>query len=76
MFSREALAKGYKEEFLTATGVSIKRNDGSLIDKFYGYVEFFCCWHIVGYYEFYLALSVGVGVYNCLGSMFQSISLK
>ena len=34
VFSREALAKGYKEEFLTATGVSIKRHDGSLIDKF------------------------------------------
>lgn len=30
-----ALAKGYKEEFLTATGVCIKRNDGILIDKFY-----------------------------------------
>lgn len=30
-----ALAKGYKEEFLTATGVCIKRNDGGLIDKFY-----------------------------------------
>ena len=30
-----ALAKGYKEGFLTATGVCIKRNDGSLIDKFY-----------------------------------------
>ena len=30
-----ALAKGYNEEFLTATGVCIKRNDGSLIDKFY-----------------------------------------
>lgn len=30
-----ALAKGYKEEFLTATGVCIRRNDGSLIDKFY-----------------------------------------
>lgn len=30
-----ALAKGYKEEFLTAAGVCIKRNDGSLIDKFY-----------------------------------------
>lgn len=39
-FSREALAKGYKEEFLTATGVSIKRNDGSLIDKFYDRVMF------------------------------------
>ena len=31
----EALSKGYKEEFLTATGVCIKRNDGSLKDKFY-----------------------------------------
>lgn len=33
--AEDALAKGYKEEFLTATGVCIKRNDGSLIDKFY-----------------------------------------
>lgn len=33
--AKAALAKGYKEEFLTATGVCIKRNDGSLIDKFY-----------------------------------------
>ena len=40
VFSREALANGYKEEFLTATGVSIKRNDGSLIDKFYDRVMF------------------------------------
>ena len=40
VFSREALVKGYKEEFLTATGVSIKRNDGSLIDKFYDRVMF------------------------------------
>ena len=40
VFSREALAEGYKEEFLTATGVSIKRNDGSLIDKFYDRVMF------------------------------------
>ena len=40
VFSCEALAKGYKEEFLTATGVSIKRNDGSLIDKFYDRVMF------------------------------------
>ena len=40
VFSREALAKGYKEEFLTATGVSIKRNDGSLIDKFYDRMMF------------------------------------
>lgn len=38
--SHEALSKGYKEEFLTASGVSIKRNDGSLIDKFYDRVMF------------------------------------
>lgn len=36
----EALSKGYKEEFLTATGVCIKRNDGSLKDKFYDRVMF------------------------------------
>lgn len=36
----DALSKGYKEEFLTAVGVCIKRNDGSLIDKFYDRVMF------------------------------------
>lgn len=36
----EALAKGYKEEFLTKTGVCIKRHDGSLCDKFYDRVIF------------------------------------
>lgn len=36
----EALAKGYKEEFLTTTGVCIKRHDGSLCDKFYDRVVF------------------------------------
>lgn len=38
--SIEALAKGYKEEFLTTTGVCIKRHDGSLCDKFYDRVIF------------------------------------
>ena len=38
--SSEALSRGYKEEFLTAAGVSIKRNDGSLKDKFYDRVIF------------------------------------
>lgn len=38
--STEALAKGYKEEFLTTTGVCIKRHDGSLCDKFYDRVIF------------------------------------
>lgn len=36
----EALARGYKEEFLTTTGVCIKRHDGSLCDKFYDRVIF------------------------------------
>ncbi|MGM9737306.1 MAG: DNA primase [Candidatus Cryptobacteroides sp.] len=36
----KALADGYKEEYLTATGVCIKRNDGSLVDKFYDRVIF------------------------------------
>lgn len=36
----EALAKGYREEFLTTTGVCIKRHDGSLCDKFYDRVIF------------------------------------
>ncbi len=38
--SNLALAKGYKAEYLTATGVSIRRNDGSLIDKFSDRVMF------------------------------------
>ncbi len=38
--SQLALSKGYKAEYLTATGVSIQRNDGSLIDKFYDRVMF------------------------------------
>lgn len=32
--SRAALAAGYKEEFLVSTGLSIKRDDGSLYDRF------------------------------------------
>ncbi len=35
VLSQLALSKGYKAEYLTATGVCIQRNDGSLIDKFY-----------------------------------------
>ncbi len=38
--AKEALSKGYKEEFLTTTGVCIKRHDGSLCDKFYDRVIF------------------------------------
>ena len=32
--SRAALAAGYKEEFLVSTGLSIKRDDGTLFDRF------------------------------------------
>lgn len=38
--TNDALAKGYKEEFLLAAGVCIKRNDGTLSDKFYDRVIF------------------------------------
>lgn len=40
VLAEKALADGYKEEYLTATGVCIKRSDGSLIDKFYDRVMF------------------------------------
>ncbi len=33
-FTKAALGAGYKEEFLTATGLSIKRDDGQLFDRF------------------------------------------
>ncbi len=32
--SRAALSAGYKQEFLTSTGLSIQREDGSLFDRF------------------------------------------
>ena len=39
--SKDALEAGYKEEFLTSTGLSIKReSDGSLFDRFYERVMF------------------------------------
>ena len=39
--SKDALAAGYREEFLTATGLTIKReSDGSLLDRFYDRVIF------------------------------------
>lgn len=33
-FSKEALANGYKEEYLIESGMSIKTHDGKLIDRF------------------------------------------
>ncbi len=38
--TREALAKGYKEEYLVKTGLSLKRDDGRLYDRFWGRVIF------------------------------------
>lgn len=44
-FSKEALRKGYKEEFLTSTGLSIKHDDGTLHDRFWGRVIY--PWHTI-----------------------------
>ena len=38
--SREAMAKGYKEEFLVGTGLTIKRETGGYYDRFCGRVIF------------------------------------
>lgn len=40
VFSKEALVKGYQMEFLEKTGLTIKREDGSLFDRFKGRVMF------------------------------------
>ncbi|MDR2938582.1 MAG: DNA primase [Prevotellaceae bacterium] len=39
-FSNTALRDGYKEDFLVKTGLSIKRDNGELMDRFYGRVMF------------------------------------
>lgn len=39
-FSLEALSQGYKEEFLVATGLTIKREQGGYYDRFAGRVMF------------------------------------
>ena len=44
--SRAALREGYREQFLVGTGLSIKREDGSVVDRFWGRVMF--PWHTVG----------------------------
>ena len=38
--SRSALNAGFKEDYLIETGLSIKRDDGSLVDRFYDRVIF------------------------------------
>lgn len=44
--TRAALKAGYREQFLVATGLSVKRDDGSLYDRYWGRVIF--PWHTVG----------------------------
>jgi DNA primase len=39
-FSKEAIEKGYKTEFLEATGLTIVKEDGKLLDRFRGRVMF------------------------------------
>ncbi|MDR1226675.1 MAG: DNA primase [Prevotellaceae bacterium] len=39
-FSNAALKEGYKKEFLTKTGLSIERDNGDLVDRFFGRVMF------------------------------------
>ncbi len=40
VFSEDAIAKGYAEEFLVKSGLSIKRDSGELLDRFWGRVIF------------------------------------
>ncbi len=39
-FSNSAIRDGYKKEFLVKTGLSIERDNGDLVDRFYGRVMF------------------------------------
>ncbi len=40
VFSEDAISKGYAEEFLVKSGLSIKRDSGELLDRFWGRVIF------------------------------------
>lgn len=44
--TKAALKAGYREQFLVATGLSVKRDDGTLYDRYWGRVIF--PWHTVG----------------------------
>ena len=46
IMTKAALKAGYREQFLVATGLSVKRDDGSLYDRYWGRVIF--PWHTVG----------------------------
>ena len=39
-FSKKAIEDGYREEFLVKTGLSIKHDEGSIFDRFFGRVIF------------------------------------
>ena len=44
--TRAALKEGYREQYLVGTGLSIKREDGSVVDRFWGRVMF--PWYTIG----------------------------
>ena len=44
--SRAALKEGYREQYLVGTGLSIKREDGTVVDRFWGRVMF--PWYTIG----------------------------
>ncbi len=44
--TQSAIKEGYREQFLLSTGLSLKRDDGTLADRFRGRVMF--PWHTVG----------------------------
>lgn len=46
VMTKAALKAGYREQFLVSTGLSVKRDDGSLYDRYWGRVIF--PWHTVG----------------------------
>ena len=46
VMTRAALKEGYREQYLVGTGLSIKREDGSVVDRFWGRVMF--PWYTIG----------------------------
>ena len=44
--SRAALKEGYREQYLVGTGLSFKREDGTVVDRFWGRVMF--PWYTIG----------------------------
>lgn len=46
VMTQAALKEGYREQYLVGTGLSIKREDGSAVDRFWGRVMF--PWHTIG----------------------------